>query len=340
MTKLRYVLFGTVIAGATAVWALRDTPSASANGSTATAPSMLIAPGRVEPVHDPVVLGFETPGRIVAIEVEEGDAVVAGQVLARLDDRIARARLAAARAALGQAEARYRLARRGARREDLEAAKADAAAAAAASAHRVAEQARTARLGEVGAVATASVDADQAAARVAAAQAEAASARYQALAKGTRVEQIAEAAAQVELAKADVAAAAAALDHTVLRAPQDGVILRRTAELGAIVTAMVPAPIVTMADLRQLEIRVEIDEADIGAISVGQRAYATADAYPGRTFDVRIARITRELGRKTVRDDDPRARVDTRVLEVIARFATTPDATLPVGLRTSVHVGR
>ena len=110
----------------------------------------------------------------------------------------------------------------------------------------------------------------------------------------------------------------------MLRAPTDGVILRRTGEIGTLVTLMAPVPIVTMADLRQLEIRAELDEADVAAIALGQPAYATADAYGDRQFPIHIARITHELGRKTARDDDPRARVDTRVLEVIAAFDGAP----------------
>jgi len=39
-----------------------------------------------------------------------------------------------------------------------------------------------------------------------------------------------------------------------------------------------------------------------------------------------------------VRDDDPRARVDTRVQEVIATFEGTPNESLPLGLRMYVHV--
>jgi HlyD family secretion protein len=102
---------------------------------------------------------------------------------------------------------------------------------------------------------------------------------------------------------------------------------------------MTPAPVVTLADLSQLELRAEIDEADVAAIALGKPAYATADAYGARTFPVHVTRITHELGRKTVRDDDPRARIDTRVLEVITRFDDgAPD--LPLGLRMTVHVAR
>jgi multidrug resistance efflux pump len=340
MTKLRYLLLALPLAGGAYLWSGSRTNDAAAETPVVTRPAVLVAPGRVEPVREPVKLAFEAQGRIAEILVDEGDAVTAGQVLARLDDRLARAHADAAGAQLAQAKARLLQARRGPRREDVDAARADADAAAAAAAHRDAEQARSARLGQAGAVADATVDADQAAARVAKAQAAAAGARYASLAKGTRAEQVDEAAAAVALAQAELDAATVALDQTVLRAPQAGVVLRRTAEVGALVTLMQPQPIVTLADLAQLEVRAEIDEADVAAVRPGLAAYATADAFGDRRFPVRITRVTRELGRKTARDDDPRARVDTRVLEVIARFEGAPAAALPVGLRMSVHLER
>jgi HlyD family secretion protein len=339
MTKLRYLALALPLAIAAWWWLGRTTPTVHAEPTVAR-PATLVAPGRVEPVRDPVKLAFEAQGRIAEILVDEGDAVHAGQILARLDDRLARARVAAAEAGLAQARARHSLARRGPRAEDVAAARAEAEAADAAARHRGAEQARSERLGQVGALATTVVDADDAAARVATAQATAATARYQSLARGTRAEQIDEAGAAVALAQAELDAARVALDQTVLRAPSDGVILRRTAEVGALVTLMAPAPVVSMADLAQLEIRAEIDEADVAAVAVGQAAYATADAYGDRRFPVIVRRATRELGRKTVRDDDPRARVDTRVLEVIATFDGASGAALPLGLRMEVHIGK
>ena len=340
MKKLGYysVVAATLIAGGY-LWFGHKTQSASADNATITRPPVLVAPGRVEPERDPVKLAFEAQGRIAAILVDEGDRVTANQVLARLDDRLARARVAAAEAGLAQAKARYTLARRGPRREDLDAARADADAAAAAAAHRGVEQARSEQLGKSGAVASATVDADDAAARVATAQAAAATARYQSLAHGTRAEQIDEAAAAIALAQAELDAANVALDQTVLRAPTDGVILRRTAEVGALVTLTPPPPVLTMANLAKLEVRAEIDEADVAAIAPGRAAYATADAFGDKQFPVHVARVTSELGRKTVRDDDPRARVDTRVLEVIATFDSAP-SDLPIGLRMYVHVDK
>jgi len=339
MNKLRCLFLVVPVAGAAWLWLGHQTPALHAEPAAAR-PNLLVAPGHVEPAHDPVKLAFEAPGRIAEILVDEGDPVRAGQVLARLDDRLAKAKLAASEAGLAQAKARYLLARRGPRSEDVAAARAEADAAAASAHYRGTEHVRSEGLGKVGAVATAVVDADDAAARIATAQAAAATARYQSLAKGTRVEQIEEAAAAIGLAQAELDAAKAALDQTVLVAPINGMILRRTAEIGALVTLMVPAPVVSMADLRELEIRAEVDEADVAAIAVGQSAYATADAYGDRRFPVRVTRITRELGRKTVRDDDPRARVDTRVLDVIFQFDGAPGLALPLGLRMQLHIAK
>jgi len=319
------------------------TTSAAAPTAERARPSTLLAPGTVEPHRDPVKLGFEIAGRIVEIDVEEGDRVVANQPIAHLDDRLAKARVASAQAAVDSATARLALARRGPRAEDVAAARADADAAAAAAQHRAIEQGRSDSLGKLGAVASSTVDADDAAARVASAQATAAQARARSLALGTRTEQIAEAAAQLAAAKAELDAANVALDQTVLRAPANGVILRRTAEVGALVQTLTPMPVVTFADVEKLELRAEIDEADVGAVTVGQAAYATADAFGTKRFPVHVTRISGELGRKAARDDDPRARVDTRVLEVVAAFdpsALGPGEPLPVGLRMSLHYAR
>jgi len=339
MIKPRYFLLAFPVVVAAGWLALgHSTQTASAAPDRARPPS-LVAPGHVEPVRDAAKLAFESQGRIAGIEVEEGAVVTAGQVLAHLDDRMAKARVAEAEAAVAQAKARHLLAARGPRREDVDAARADAEAAAASAAHRGIEQARSAHLGEVGAVATTLVDADDAAARVATAQASAATARYQSLAKGTRVEQIDEAAAALLAAQAELEAARVALDQTLLRAPADGIVLRRTAEVGDLVTLTNPQVIMTVADLSKLEIRAEIDEAEVAQVAPGQLLYATAEAFGDRRFPLHVTRITHELGRRNVRDDDPRAHVDTRVLEVIATFDGASPA-LPLGLRMSVVFGR
>ena len=90
MPKIRYILAAVTLAGAAGLWFGRETKSAVADKAVIGLPRTLVAPGRVEAARDPVKLAFESPGRIVEILVDEGDTVTANQVIARLDDRIAR----------------------------------------------------------------------------------------------------------------------------------------------------------------------------------------------------------------------------------------------------------
>ncbi|MCX5742795.1 MAG: efflux RND transporter periplasmic adaptor subunit [Proteobacteria bacterium] len=339
MTKLKYLPLSLLPLAGLGLWASRTQPAA-AEQRTQPADRVIVAPAHVEPERDVVALAFEAQGRIASIVVDEGTAVKAGDVIATLDARLATARVAAAEANVAQAAARLAMARRGPRGEDLAAARAEATAAEVEAVHRAREHVRSAHLGETGVLASSIVDADEAIAGVARARAAAAAARYQAVAHGTRVEQLDEAAAILAAARAELDAAKVALDQLTLRAPADGLVLRRTAEIGQLVTLVPPPTIVTLADVRHLEVRAELDEADVAVVAVGQLAYATADAFGDRHFPIRITRITNELGRRAVRDDDPRARIDTRVLEVIATFAEDPGVKLPIGLRMSVHLGR
>jgi multidrug resistance efflux pump len=336
-TKLlvSFLAAAALAGGGLYVFAGRAEPVAAAD---ADAPRTLVAPALVEARGDRVELSFEQSGRIVEILVDEGDAVKQGQVLARLDDRIARAQVARADAALTAAIARRDLARRGPRKDEIRAARADADAARASAWERGVSKDRAERLlaAEADAIPLAEVDTARGAAQATDAQARAAEARLALLEKGTRKELIAEAEAAVALAAAELEAARTVLAQTELVAPSDGVVLRRLHETGEHVTTMPPTTVLVIADTANLELRGEIDEADVGLVAVGQRGYATADAYGDRRFAGRVTLIAGELGRKTQRLDDPRAKVDTRVQEIL--FTLDDEAALPLGLRMDVHL--
>ena len=153
--------------------------------------------------------------------------------------------------------------------------------------------------------------------------------------QGARREQLAEAVAAIAAAEAERAEAEAVLAQHELRAPTAGVVIRRLHQVGEHVATMPPTTVLIVADTRALELRVEVDEADVGRVAVGQAAWATALAYGDRRFAGRVTRVVGELGRKTQRLDDPRARIDTRVLEV--EVALTEPAPLPLGLRMDVQ---
>jgi multidrug resistance efflux pump len=341
VTRSRTKLFASILAAAAlaagGLYAFAGRADSVAAESVEK-PRTLVAPALVEARGDRVELSFEQSGRIVEVLVDEGDRVTQGQVLARLDDRIARAQVARAEAALTAAIARRDLAKRGPRKDEIRAAAAEVDAARASAWERGVSKDRAERLlaAEADAIPLAEVDTARGAAQASDAQARAAEARLALLEKGTRKELVAEAEAAVALAAADLEAARTVLSQTELVAPADGVVLRRLHETGEHVATMPPTTVLVIADTDNLELRAEIDEADVALVAVGQRGWATADAYGDRRFAGTVTLIAGELGRKTQRLDDPRAKVDTRVQEIL--FVLDDPTALPLGLRMDVHL--
>jgi hypothetical protein len=104
-----------------------------------------------------------------------------------------------------------------------------------------------------------------------------------------------------------------------------------------LVSLVPPTIVVSLADLSHLRLRAEIDEEDIVRVVIGQTGFTTAQAFDGKHFSGRIVEKMGDVGRKGIRsDDDPRARVDTRVLEVLFEFDGT--VSLPLGLRMDLHL--
>nr|MBP7916802.1 efflux RND transporter periplasmic adaptor subunit [Giesbergeria sp.] len=113
--------------------------------------------------------------------------------------------------------------------------------------------------------------------------------------------------ASVERALADAASARASvqdanaalstdetnLSKASIRSPIDGVVLTRTVDPGNAVAASLQAvTLFTVAeDLTQLQLQVNVDEADVGSVKVGQKASFTVSAYPSRPYPARITRV-------------------------------------------------
>jgi HlyD family secretion protein len=106
--------------------------------------------------------------------------------------------------------------------------------------------------------------------------------------------------AGVESAKADVGVAEAdvQLNETNLAksrivSPINGVVLKRNVDPGQTVASSLQAPVLfTIAeDLTQMEIQVDVDEADVGKVKEGQQGKFSVDAYPDRKFEARIREL-------------------------------------------------
>ena len=78
-----------------------------------------------------------------------------------------------------------------------------------------------------------------------------------------------------------------------IRSPIDGVVLTRTVDPGNAVAASLQAvTLFTVAeDLAQLRLQVNVDEADVGSVKVGQKARFTVSAYPARKYPATITRV-------------------------------------------------
>lgn len=337
-TKLGAALFLAAAALGGVAWSRSAAPAAPAAAVTSATALPLVAPGLVEAEGDRVELAFETSGRIAELTVEEGAVVAAGQIIGRLDDRIARARVARAEAAVAMAKARRDAAQRGARTDEIRAATAEAEAAAASAKERGIARDRAEALlrANPDAIPLAEVDTARGLADASAASARAAASRASLLRAGSRAEVIAEARAAHDAALAELEEARAHLAQHELRAPRAGTVIRLLRESGEHVTMMPPTTVLILADTSRLELRVEVDEVDVARVTVGQPAWATALAFGDQRFPGRVTRVVGELGRKTQRLDDPRARIDTRVLEVVVTLDQAP--ALPLGLRMDVHL--
>ncbi len=75
-------------------------------------------------------------------------------------------------------------------------------------------------------------------------------------------------------------------DHTVILAPIDGIVTQRSVDVGQTVAASMSAPtlFVIAADLTEMQVNANIDEADVGRIRPGQRVSFRVDAYPTDDF--------------------------------------------------------
>ncbi len=312
-------------------------PAAAAPVGPGREPAFVAAgPGRVEPISEEINISAEVSGKLMAVLADEGDAVRAGQSLAIIENRDYRARVASAEAELGLKEAELRRLRNGARAQERREADAAVAEADAILTRARADQERAQSLLADGVVSQSDADKAIQDLRVADARARAAKERRDLIEAGAREEDRAGAESSVALARAKLDDARAAYDKTVVRAPIAGVILRRHRKAGESVSTQFDSPILTMADRSRLRVRVDIDEADVSKVTVGQPAYVTADAFGSTRFPGHVVRVGQELGRKNVRTDDPAEKIDTKVLETLVLLDR--NAHLPIGLRVQAFI--
>jgi len=237
-------------------------------------------------------LGFQLGGRIASIDVREGDAVRAGQVLARLDAAELDARRSGAQAQVAAASALLLELQRGARPEELEQAVAAESAARRRQQEAAASAERTRALEQGGAASKEQLDQAETALAVARSQQEQAAQQLRMVRQGPRTERVSAQQAVVQQAQGALAQVEAQLANAVVKAPFAGVVSVRHREPGETVGAGMP--VLTVQNPVDRWVRIYVREDQVGRVALNQPARITADAYPSRVYSGRVSFISSE----------------------------------------------
>ncbi len=261
------------------------------------------ATGNLRPTNQ-VEVGSEVSGRIDAVLVDVNDIVSRGQVLARIntdviEDQIlqSRANLNAARAAVEQSRATLDV-----------------------------DNAQLERLQEVYRLSDGRVPSQT---------------EMQAAEGAVRRDRaaIASAEANVVSAQASLSTAQTNRDRAVIRSPVSGVVLARQVEPGQTVAASFNTPtlFVLAEDLANMQLRVAVDEADVGQVEGGQSATFTVDAYPGRQFPASVERV--DLASSNIATSDQTNSQSSSVVEYEARLTVSNlDGLLRPGMTATANI--
>src|SRR3989441_8083087 len=264
------------------------------SGGSSSGDTVLSASGDVV-AHHKISVGAKVMGRVAWIGVEKGDKVQQGQVLVRLEDNDFRAQSNQARANLAAAQARLDQLRTGSRPQEKLKDKAGVLQAEATLRNAEAEYERSDKLYRAGVSSKAELDRAIAQRDTARALLEAARQSSAMTDMGPRAEEIRAAEAQVRQMKAALDYAETQLAATEIKAPVSGTVLQRIVERGEMVSPSAfgesgaRTSVVALADLQDLQIELDISQADFARLKMGQRAEIIPEAFPSLRYKGFIA---------------------------------------------------
>lgn len=274
----------------------------AASSSAGEQQVVLSATGYIIAAHK-IEVASKVNGRVAWIGVDKGDRVHAGQILVRLEDDEYRAQVQQQKGQLANLEAKLAEAQHGSRPEEVAKARADVNQAKADAANAKVSLNRTKELTNQGVLAKQALDDAQAKydgyeAREASLQ------RTLDLAVlGPRGEEVDQIRGQIEQARGALSYAQTQLDNTVIKAPVTGTILDRNVEKGEFISTGFVGDkgakgyIVTMADLTDLQVELDISQNDFPKLGPRQKGVVTTDAYPDRKYDGVIQQVSPEADR-------------------------------------------
>src|ERR1700733_6312658 len=299
LVALAYRMFSADVPEVEVVRASAETSSNDVGGTVLSATGYIVA-------HHTINVNSKVTGRLLWIGVEKGDKVKEGQELVRLESQEFQASYVQARGALENAKAYLDELQHGSRPEEIQEAQHNLDEARATLVNDKATLDRTKELAGAGVVSKQALDDSTG-------KFEADQQRVNSLEKifqlskiGPRSEEIARAQGAVTQAQGQLDYAKSQLDATIIRAPVTGTILDRTAEKGELITAQFASAaaggpqgsVVSLADLNDLQVELDIAQADFARLGPTQKAKVTTDAYPDRKYKGEIAQISPEANRQ------------------------------------------
>jgi HlyD family secretion protein len=261
------------------------------------------APGKIEP-RTQVKVSADIPGKVVVLNVKEGDPVKKGALLLQIDDTQYRTSHAQAVAALSSARARVREAESAMRMSE----------ASYQRQHALFDQKLLSQ-----------------------AEWDAATNTHE----GARVTL---ATAQEEVTRSTAAAAAAADNLSKCRfvAPFDGIVSALNVEKGEIViTGTMNNPgtqILVVSDLSRMLVRAEVDETDVVDMMIGQKAKISVDAFPDTTFTGTVTEIGNTAKRSSISSVEGQTNFEVKVVFDDNVPQVRPGMTADVDIETGTHV--
>ena len=226
------------------------------------------------------VLAFEVAGRVRELRVRRGERASAGQVLAVLDDGLARPLREAKAAEARAAEAQLELLKAGPRGEDVRAAEAQLRGARALEVTSSDALERSRKLRAQGTVPPAQLEQAQGQRDRAVAERQAAEERLAALKAGARSQEVKTALARAAQARAALDAEDARLARFVLRAEIGGEVLDTHVEPGEVVQP--GTPVATLGETLRPYLDVFVPQGELSGVRPGAKARVRVDASPGR----------------------------------------------------------
>ncbi len=279
-------------------------------------------------------LAFHGSERIAAVDVQEGDRVHAGEVLARLDTSRLEPQVAQAEAQVAAQRAVVERLHNGSRPEEIAQARANLEQAKADAANARVQFQRKKDLVARNAGTLMDYDNAKAALDMAEARVKMNENALDLTLAGPRKEDIAQAEAQLRANEAQLAYLRRQLADAQLVAPTGGVVRARLMEPGEMASPQ--RPVLSLAITDPKWVRAYVSEPDLGRIRPGTKATVSVDSFPGRGFEGWIGFISpvAEFTPKDVQTPELR----TSLVYEVRVFVNDPSDDLRLGMPATVHV--